>query len=79
MSFNLKNEKYHLKNDKKWSCIAGLTKFLFWVEIISSFILISKVCINAIDFSIDFSLHLNKDMDSLFRVQCKNSFNENSR
>ena len=20
MSFNLKNEKYHLKNDKKWSC-----------------------------------------------------------
>ena len=29
MSFNLKNEKYHLKNDKKWSCIAGLTKFLF--------------------------------------------------
>ena len=20
MSFNLKNEKYHLKNDKKWPC-----------------------------------------------------------
>ena len=20
MSFNLKNKKYHLKNDKKWSC-----------------------------------------------------------
>ena len=20
MSFNLKNEKYHLKNDTKWSC-----------------------------------------------------------
>ena len=23
MPFNLKNEKNHLKNDKKWSCIAG--------------------------------------------------------
>ena len=20
MSFNFKNQKYHLKNDKKWSC-----------------------------------------------------------
>ena len=42
MSFKLKNEKCRLKNDKKWSCIPGLTKFLFWVEIISSFILINK-------------------------------------
>ena len=24
MSFNLKNKKYYLKNDKKWSCIVGL-------------------------------------------------------
>ena len=26
MPFNLKNEKCHLKNDKKWSCIAGFRK-----------------------------------------------------
>ena len=35
MSFNLKNEKYHLKNDKKWSCITGITFNLSSLKIVA--------------------------------------------